>query len=324
MNRSRVALATALLALTLPVSATQSAERQGVVASIKPIHSLVAAVMEGVGAPTLIVRNTGSEHVYSLKPSDASALDGARVIFWVGHEMETFLEKPIETLGDGATVVALGDAGGLERLKFREGGPFEAHSHDDGEENEAGAGHAEEEHDHAHGEYDMHVWLDPMNAKVLVARIAETLSEADPANAARYAQNATAYALKLDTLTAEITAELAPVKDKPFIVFHDAYQYFEKRFGVNAVGSITVSPEVTPGAQRVQEIHDKVKELGATCVFAEPQFEPKLVSVVTEGTTARSGVLDPLGSTLSDGPDLYPQLIRDLASSLKSCLSQAS
>jgi len=328
MIRFRPALATSLLALALPISAAHAAERQGVVASIKPIHSLVAAVMEGVGAPTLIVRSTGSEHVYSLKPSDASALDGARVIFWVGHEMETFLEKPIETLGDGATVVALGDTEGLERLKFREGGPFEAHSHGDEAEHNAEAGHAEEshseeEHHHAHGEYDMHVWLDPINAKVLVARIAETLSEADPANAARYAENATAYALKLDMLTAEVTAELAPVKDKPFIVFHDAYQYFEKRFGVNAVGSITVSPEVTPGAQRVKEIHDKVKSLGATCVFSEPQFEPKLVTVVTEGTSARSGVLDPLGSALADGPDLYPQLIRDLAASLKACLSQS-
>ncbi|RCS24005.1 zinc ABC transporter substrate-binding protein ZnuA [Phyllobacterium salinisoli] len=332
-----------------------AADREGVVASIKPIHSLVAAVMEGVGEPALIVRGTGSEHVYSLRPSDAEAIEHAKVVFWVGPGMETFLQKPFETLAAGAKVVALGDASGLTKLKFREGGPFEAHKHGDDEAEEGhdhahgdnaheekahdGHDHAEgehdhgkdaahdegdEHHDHAHGEYDLHVWLDPENAKVLVGDIAKTLAEADPAHAVLYKSNAKAYSAKLDELTKEVTAELAPVKDKPFIVFHDAYQYFEKRFGVNTVGSITVSPENVPGAQRVSEIHEKVKQLGATCVFAEPQFEPRLVKTVTEGTAAKSGVLDPLGASLKDGPDLYPQLIRNLADSLKTCLSEAS
>ncbi|GAB1582941.1 zinc ABC transporter substrate-binding protein ZnuA [Phyllobacterium phragmitis] len=327
-----------------------AADREGVVASIKPIHSLVAAVMEGVGEPTLIVRGTGSEHVYSLRPSDAEAIEHAKVIFWAGPGMETFLEKPFETLAKGAEVVALEDAPGLTKLKFREGGPFEAHEHgdeaeegrdhdghdhahekaDDGHEH-ADGDHAEEtahsedhdHHHHAHGEYDLHFWLDPENAKVLVQDIARTLSESDPEHAERYKANADAYSAKLDALTKDVAAELQPVKDKPFIVFHDAYQYFEKRFGVNTVGSITVSPENTPGAQRISEIHKKIKQLGATCVFAEPQFEPRLVKTVTEGTKAKSGVLDPLGASLKDGPDLYPQLIRNLADSLKSCLSEA-
>ncbi|PRD42643.1 zinc ABC transporter substrate-binding protein [Phyllobacterium phragmitis] len=336
-----------------------AADREGVVASIKPIHSLVAAVMEGVGEPTLLVRGTGSAHAYSLRPSDAEAIEHAKVIFWAGPGMETFLQKPLETLATGAEIVTLEDAPGLTKLKFREGGAFEAHKHDDEaeeghdhahEEGHDGHGHAEgeghahdsaeskhdhaaeagheeghEHHDHeAHGEYDLHFWLDPENAEVLVKDIAETLSESDPANAERYKSNAEAYSAKLDTLTKNIAAELAPVKDKPFIVFHDAYQYFEKRFGVNTVGSITVSPENVPGAQRVSEIREKVKQLGATCVFAEPQFEPRLVKTVTEGTTAKSGVLDPLGASLKDGPDLYPQLIRNLAGSLKACLSEAS
>lgn len=307
----------------------------GVVASIKPVHSLVSAVMEGVGEPTLIVRSTGSEHVYSLRPSDAQALQDASVVFWVGHGMETFLEGPIETLAGGATVVALEDAPGLTLLEFREGGPFEAHTHGDDDDHahdddddHDGDEHAHEDddhgHDHVHGAHDLHFWLDPVNAKLLVAEIERTLSEADPANAGRYRANAQAYSQRLDALVAEVEAEIAPVKDKPVVVFHDAYQYFENRFGINVVGSITVSPEVMPGAQRVSEIRAKVQELGAACIFAEPQFEPRLVSVVAEGTSAKTGVLDPLGAALQDGPELYVELIRNLTTSLTTCLAEAS
>ena len=304
-----------------------AAEREGVVVSIKPLHSIVSAVMQGVGEPKLIVQGAGSEHVYSLKPSDAEAIEHAKVIFWAGPSMETFLDKPIDTLGEGAKIVALGDADGLTKLKFREGGPFEAHDHGHeghdhaAEAPEAGHGH-DHGHDHGHSEFDLHFWLDPQNGKVLAADIAKTLAESDPEHAAQYEKNAKDYGEKIDALTAEVTNELQPVKDKPFIVFHDAYQYFENRFGVKAAGSITVSPEKAPGAARIKEIHDKIKSLGAACVFSEPQFEPKLVKTVIDGTDAKTGVLDPLGAELKDGPDLYPQLIRNLADSLKTCLSK--
>lgn len=314
--------------------AASAAERSGVVVSIKPLHSLVAAVMQGVGEPKLIVQGAGSEHSYSLKPSDAQAIEHAKVIFWAGPSMETFLDKPFDTLGEGAKVVALGEADGLTKLKFREGGPFEAHDHgDEGHEHSAEAGshdahdHAKEsaekaEEHHHHTEFDLHFWLDPQNGKVLVGDIAKVLSESDPEHAAQYEKNAADYAEKLDVLTKDIDSELQPVKDKPFIVFHDAYQYFENRFDVNAAGSITVSPDKAPGAARIKDIHEKIKSLGAVCVFSEPQFEPKLVNTVIDGTEAKTGVLDPLGSELKDGPDLYPQLIRNLADSLKSCLSE--
>ncbi|MBX3576306.1 MAG: zinc ABC transporter substrate-binding protein [Rhizobiaceae bacterium] len=295
-----------------------------VAASIKPVHSLVSAVMEGVGTPSLIVSSTGSEHAYSLKPSEAAALDRAEVVFFVGHGMETFLEKPLETLAGDAEVVALEDVAGLQLLAYREGGPFEAHDHHDGEADDHD--HAADHDDHAHEDaaHDLHFWLDPMNAKVLTSAIAATLAERDPANAARYAANASAYADRLDRLTAELDGLLAPARGKPFIVFHDAYQYFETRFGLTAAGSITVNPEVAPGAQRIAEMQAKVRDLGVSCVFSEPQFEPKLVRTVIEGSNARTGVLDPLGSTLSDGPDLYPTLLRDLAGSLAACLSHES
>ncbi|MBB3216891.1 zinc transport system substrate-binding protein [Ochrobactrum sp. RC6B] len=323
-------LASAFLAGATNISL--AAEREGVVVSIKPLHSIVSAVMQGVGEPKLIVQGAGSEHVYSLKPSDAEAIEHAKVIFWAGPSMETFLDKPIDTLGEGAKVVALGDADGLTRLKFREGGPFEAHDHgheghdhahdDKKHDHAAEASEAGHDHDHGHGEYDLHFWLDPQNGKVLATDIAKTLGASDPEHAEQYEKNARDYGEKIDALTREIASELEPVKDKPFIVFHDAYQYFENRFGVKAAGSITVSPEKAPGAARIKEIHDKIKSLGATCVFSEPQFEPKLVKTVIDGTEARTGVLDPLGAELKDGPDLYPQLIRNLADSLKTCLSK--
>ncbi|WP_079213153.1 zinc ABC transporter substrate-binding protein ZnuA [Brucella pituitosa] len=330
-------------------TAASAAEREGVVVSIKPLHSLVAAVMQGVGEPKLIVQGAGSEHSYSLKPSDAEAIEHAKVIFWAGPSMETFLDKPFDTLGEGAKVVALGEAEGLTKLKFREGGPFEAHDHggEEGEHahNNEPDGHKHEAHDHAHekkhddhnhadeasekadehhhhGEFDLHFWLDPQNGKALVGDIAKVLSENDPEHAAQYEKNAADYADKLDALTKDIDSELQPIKDKPFIVFHDAYQYFENRFGVKAAGSITVSPEKAPGAGRIKDIHEKIKSLGAVCVFSEPQFEPKLVNTVIDGTDAKTGTLDPLGAELKDGPDLYPQLIRNLADSLKNCLSK--
>ena len=341
--------------LVLAASATvfadfaMAGERQGVVTSIKPVHSLVSAVMQGVASPHLIVKGSASPHTYSLKPSDAEALEHAKVVFWVGEDLEQFLEKSIDTLAAGAKVVALDDAHGLTKLGFREGGPFEAHDDDHeahGHKDEGKHGHddhghkkkAKHDHDdhghkkmakhghdeHAHGEIDMHLWLDPLNAKAMVHEIEEALVAADPANAPKYKANAEALEKRLDALTKELAKTLAPVKGRPFVVFHDAYQYFEKRFGLTAAGSITVSPETPPGAKRVSQIQAKVKKLGATCVFAEPQFEPKLVKVVTDGTKAKSGVLDPVGAGLKDGPELYFTLMRNMAKSMKTCLAPSS
>lgn len=314
-RQTAAAAAGLLFAMAMPAAALD-----GVVASIKPVHSLVAAVMDGVGTPALIVRGGGSEHVHSLRPSDATTLQEAKVVFRIGERMETFLNAPLRTLAGAARVVSLEDAPGLSRLPLRGGGPFEAHDHDHDHDH---AHHDDDGHDHdAHaGGHDLHIWLDPLNARAMVMEIARVLGEADPQNAGRYRDNADSYAARLDGLVAEIRAVVEPVGRHPAIVFHDAYQYFEKRFGVNVAGSITVSPEVLPGAQRLSEIRARIGELGAVCVFSEPQFEPRLVRVVTEGTEARTGVLDPLGAGIDDGPDLYPTLLRNLAQSLASCLS---
>ncbi|MEK1899444.1 MAG: zinc ABC transporter substrate-binding protein [Rhizobium sp.] len=306
----------------------QAADAPVVVTSIKPVHSLVSAIMQGVGKPELIVDGAASPHTYNLKPSNARALQEAKVIFWVGPGLEAFLEKPLESLGSDAIVARLDNAPGLVKLPFREGGAFEAH--DDGDEHDSASGHdhdrAEADHDHDHGDhgaFDTHLWLDPMNAKAMATEITTTLVAADPANALTYEANAKALDDKLDALDKEIAATVSTVKDKPFIVFHDAYQYFEHRYHIRVAGSITVSPETIPGAERVSEIHKKVGDLGATCVFAEPQFEPRLVDVVIEGTKAKSGVLDPEAATLPAGPDLYFTLMRGIADSMKNCLASA-
>jgi len=311
--------ALAIPALAIPVllfgSTIRAADAPVVVTSIKPIHSLVSAIMQGVGEPKLIVDGAASPHTYNLKPSNARALQDAKVIFWVGPGLEAFLEKPLRALGRDASIAELDNAPGLVKLPFREGGAFEPH--DDAPEHE----HDHAEADHDHDAFDTHLWLDPMNAKAMAAMITTTLVAADPANALTYQGNAKALNDRLDALDAEIKGIVAPVKGKPFIVFHDAYQYFEHRYGIRVAGSITVSPETIPGAERVSEIRHKVGELGATCVFAEPQFEPRLVNVVIEGTRAKSGVLDPEAATLKAGPDLYFTLMRGIADSMKDCLS---
>lgn len=305
------------LAAALSWSSVALAEVPSVVATVKPLHSLVAAVMGDLGAPALIVKGAASPHSYSLKPSDAQALQSANLVFWTGHGLELFLEDSIGTLAPSATVVELSQAPGIELLPPRESGTFEAHAH------EAHDDHAHEGEAHEHGEEaDMHFFLDPANAKVMVATIADSLSTADPEHADTYRANAAKELADLDALIAETEASLALVKDRPFVVFHDAYQYFENRFDLSVAGSVTISPEIAPGADRINAIRDRLKTLDAACVFAEPVFDPRIVAVLTEGTSARQGILDPEGANLEEGPGLYRQLIESLAASLKSCLTQ--
>jgi len=276
-----------------------------VVASVKPLHALVAGVMEGVGTPDVLLNGGGSLHAYALRPSEAAMLGHADVVFWVGPVFEAFLTKPLASLAVKARVVALIDAPGVAVLPTREGGLWEVR--------------AEADHPDAHS--DGHIWLSVKNTKAMVASIADTLADHDPANAARYRANAAALNIKLDALDADVRGKLAPVKHKPFIVFHDAYQYFEASYGLSAAGSITVSPDRLPGARRIAEIKHKLDSLGVTCVFAEPQFEPKLVQTVIGGTRARTGVLDPEGSSLAQGADLHFNLMRNLADGLVKCLA---
>lgn len=314
--RPGLAAVCAALACFLSPQTVRAQDAPPIAVSVKPLHALVASVMTGVGEPRLIVNGSASPHTYSLKPSNAADLQRAELVFWLGPSFEHFLEQPLASLATKATVVTMEQTPGLKLLPYREGGAFD--TEDDGD-----ATHAEERHDHGEEAHDLHFWLDPRNAAVMVEAIRAALVKADPAHEAQYNANAEAFDANLAALDAELQAELAPFRDQPFIVFHDAYQYFEKRYGLKVAGSITVSPETPPGAARIREIHDKIETLGATCVFAEPQFEPKLLSVVMEGSQARSGTLDPEGSTLPEGPGLYFALLRNLGTSIKECLGKS-
>jgi zinc transport system substrate-binding protein len=298
-------------ALVLGLSvAPARAEAPAVVASFKPVHSLVAAIMAGVGTPMLILKGAASPHAYALSPSDAQAIQDARIIFWIGEDLETFLHKAIETLPAGASSVELADVQGLTILPVRESGIWDEHLHESEE-------HGEGEHE----PYDGHLWLDPANAKLMAAAIALELSNVDPANAEAYRLNEQRLEQKLDDLDREIAATLAPVKDSPFIVFHDAYQYFDQRYGLAGVGSITMHPELPPGAKRLSEIRDKIVAQQARCVFREPNFAPSLVDAVAADTDVSIGVLDPEGAALDAGPELYFKLMRNIAESIRACLT---
>jgi zinc transport system substrate-binding protein len=281
-----------------------------VVASIPPVHSLVAGVMEGIGDAHLLVKGGASPHTYALRPSDATLLNRADIVFWVGEELEAFLVKPLAALG-GGDVVALSKAPGLRLLATREGGVWE----EDEEEHEAKGGHEDE-----HGAHDMHVWLDPANAEAMIEAIVATLVRRDPAHAEAYTANGASLRGRIEGLKGEIKATLAPVADKPFMVFHDAYQYFEEAFGLRAAGAISVAPQRLPGAKRLGELRERLISAGVGCVFREPQFAPKLAETLVDGTPARIGVLDPLGAGLKAGPDLYFRLLKSDAEALRNCL----
>ncbi|MEL7465527.1 MAG: zinc ABC transporter substrate-binding protein [Pseudomonadota bacterium] len=373
MAATRISLAAAC-ALASAASFSNAFAAPNVVTDIAAVHSIASAVMTGVGEPTLILQPGTSPHGYAMKPSEAEALAGADLIFWIGHGLTPWLEQAIETIGADAKAVAMMDAKGMRLLEFREGATFEAHDHGDHEQDHAAkddhAGHDHDDHDHgehkhddhdhaeskhddhdhaghkhgdhdhdehkhdehahgddghddhAHGagEKDPHVWLDPANGRAMAAAIGAVLTEADPANAALYAANVAAFSAKMESLEAELAPKLAPISGEPFVVFHDAYHYFEARFDVEAVGAISVSDAASPGPARIEEVRALIETAGAACVFSEPQFNASLVDRLTEGTGAKTGVLDPHGVDAEIGVGLYPALIRGLADDLIACL----
>jgi len=309
---------------TLAFAGVAAADVPSVAVDIPPVHSLVSKIMEGVGTPNLIVQPGASPHGYSLRPSEAAALQSADIVFWVSEGLTPWLEGPIEALAKDAKSVELLETAGTTELEFREGVTFEKHGHEEDDHDDHDEhvqdedGHDDHGHDdHAH---DPHAWLDPENARVWLDVIAKDLALIDPENAEAYAANATASKAELAALITEINTDLEAFRGTNFVVFHDAYQYFENRFDISAAGAITLGDASDPSPARIAEIRDKVVELGVTCAFTEPQFNPGLLQAVFQGTGAVTGVLDPIGSDLPVGTDLYPQLLRNLASNLGGCL----
>jgi len=296
-----------------------------VVTSIKPIHSLASYIMDGVGSPGLIVDGYNSPHSFQLKPSHAKMLEQADIIFWIGEDLENFLEKPLATIAKKAEKIELLEIKDIKKLKFRERNIFKEHDdhghdakkeeHDDDDDH--GHDAKKEEHDdhegHGHGEYDPHIWLDPINAKVILSEITEHLIENDSKNASTYKSNLAKALAEIDKLIIDVITETNT--DLSYVVFHDAYQYYENRFNVNILGAMTVNPDVMPGAEQIHEIHEVIEHDNVSCILSEPQFNPDIIKSIAKDTNVKTGVLDPLGANLKPGKDLYFDLIRNMSAS---------
>jgi zinc transport system substrate-binding protein len=338
-----------LTALPLLLATPALADVPRVAVDIAPVHALVAQVMDGVGVPDLVLPPGASPHGYALRPSEAGVLQGADLVVWVGPGLTPWLADPLATLATDAGLLTLLEADGLRLLEFREGVSFAAHDHGDHDEHgHDGKGHDDHGHDdhghdahghddhghddhghdepghddhgHAHAGTDPHAWLDPVNAALWLDVIAEELSSRDPANAERYRANALAGQADLAALQDRIAARMAPLRGE-FIVFHDAYHYYEARFDIEAAGAISLSDAAPPGPARVAEIRDLVAAQSIACVFVEPQFNRGMVDAVFAGTGVNIGVIDPLGAALQPGAGLYASLLEGMAAAFEGCLS---
>ena len=301
-----------------------------VVTTIKPLHSLISNVMDGVGEPSLIIEGSTSPHSFVLKPSHAKMIEQADIIFWIGEDLETFMEKPLESIAKNAKKISFIELASIEKLKFREENIFDHDDHDnhghgeDKDHDDHGHGEKKDHDDHGHGheghhhgEFDAHIWLDPANAKEMLHEIAHELADLDPDNASKYESNADQAIKSIDKMIKDIDTNIN--KDAKFIVFHDAYQYFETRFGVMTAGALTLNTDVLPGAKQISEIQEIITERNIKCIFSEPQFNPKIIETIAKDAGIKTGVLDPLGSIFDANKMQYFKLINDLENKLKDC-----
>jgi zinc transport system substrate-binding protein len=305
-NRIQTYLLTLIFSVFFLIS-TANADVK-VVTSIKPIHSLVSYIMDGVGKPDVIVDGYNSPHNFSLKPSHAKMLENADLVIWVGEDLETFLEKPLNTIAKKAKTIEIMDLKEIKKLAFREKNIFE--EHDDHKEHDDHEGHA-------HGEHDPHVWLDPINAKLIIKEVTKQLVQLDGKNSSAYKSNSKKALTEMDNLIQNIQKDLN--KDLRFVVFHDAYQYFENRFGIQVLGALTVNTDVMPGAEQLSEIREVIEHEKVNCLFSEPQFNPAIIKSIAKDTNVKIGILDPLGAKLDKGKNLYFNLLKDMSSSFKGC-----
>ena len=292
------------------ITAVQALAVPEVVVSIPPLHSLASAVMQGVGQPGLLIAGGQSPHTAHLRPSAMQGLSGADLIVIISPDFEVSLRKPVsQQHGQKINVAALPR---MHLLEARSSGLWEdAHSHDE---------HSMEEEMHAGHLPDFHLWLSTENAAAIVEEFERAISELDPENAEAYHQNARQLLDRIEQTGREISNSLEPVRQVPYLVFHDAYHYFEQEFGLNPAGSVTLSPERTPGVRSVLAVKQGIHERGARCIFHEPQFQPRLVMRIAEETGIRTGELDPMGAALEPGPDLWFELMLGLRDQLLGCL----
>ena len=325
MSRKLITISTIMTLMSTSVMA----DVPNVAADIAPVHSLVSRVMEGVGAPKLVIKSGASPHDYRLRPSEAKALQDADLVFWMGEELTPWMNGALETLASKASITTLLDQEGVTLHDFRESALFEAHDHDEDKDHKDHDEHDDhdDDKDHKdhkdhddHGGHDPHAWLSPENAKLWLNIIASKLSVADPQNAASYFMNAAAGQAEMEEMIVEVNVMLKPVQGGKFVVFHDAYQYFENDFDFYASGAISLGDSSDPSPARIQKVQKRIRDEGIQCVLAEPQFNEGLVVTVMEGSEATASVIDPLGAELNTGPNLYTQLIKNMAKTLRDCL----
>jgi len=305
--------ATLLSSLALPA-------HSAVVASIKPLGFIAAAISKGITPVEVLLPDGASEHDYSLRPSDVKRIKNADLVIWIGPEMEAFLTKPAAALpaSKNLEIAALPAVksqlirGGEDEDEHEEG-----HASDKSEEQDSSHTH------HHHGEYNMHLWMSPKIAQESAVAIHGKLLELMPESKAKLDANLQQFEAALAETDKHIGAQLAPVRNKGYFVFHDAYSYFEKHYGLSPAGHFTVNPEIQPGAQRLHQIRTQLVEQKAVCVFAEPQFRPAVIDAVSRGTSVRKGTLDPLGMGISLTKDSYVKFLSQLSSQYASCLNGA-
>ena len=315
-------------AVAILLGSSAIADVPNVSVDIAPLHSLVASVMNGVGVPNLIIPPGSSPHDHQLRPSEAKAMQDANIVFWMGEELTPWMENAVKTLSSNASVTTFLENDKTSLLEFREGALFEAHDHDDEQHDDEHDEHDDDEHDEhddeehdeqGHGSHDPHAWLSPNNAKAWLDVIAAQLSSYDTENAGVYFTNAASAKSEIEMMIAEINLALDPIRGGKFIVFHDAYQYFENDFDFQASGAISIGDASDPSPARIAKIQKRIRDEEINCVLAEPQFKANLVQTVMEGSQANTNVIDPLGVGLKPGVSLYNKLIKNMAQSLADC-----
>ncbi len=288
------------------------ADVPNVVTDIPPIHSLVAQVMQGLGTPSALVSGNASPHGHSMRPSQAAALASADLVFWVGPELTPWLETSLDVLANDAKVTAMLHTTGTKTLEFRVENKF----------SEDSTIEEHEEHDHLHEGLDPHAWLNPENASLWLQVIADQLSQHDMENADIYQQNAEAAKNRIAILIPNLKDRLKSASMENIIVYHDAFQYFEKFFDLKTVGTIVLNDASQPSPARLSQVQAKLQDAKVVCVFTEAQFNSGLVNVVIEGTNVKTATLDPLGAGVELGPDLFGEILSKLADEISSCVSR--
>ena len=296
-----------------------ASETKGVITTIKPIESLVNAVIGDTGKTVSLIPPEISPHEFRLKPSDVRILQNSNIVFYISSHLETGIVKMFKNLPKNIKTINLMEETGIDHLSIRDNEAWELHDHDDHDKHDA-KDKKHDDHDKHDAKDDIHIWLDPDNAIKIVRKINKELSLFFPKNAMIYNDNSSKLINEIESLKIELKKELLPIKDKPYIVFHDAYQYFERAFELNAIGSIALENDVASSPKQISFIKDKILKSQATCVFQEPQFDSKLVNTVVEGTKARIGILDPIGVNILEKENFYLQLLRNMSKSLKKCL----